>query len=195
MKKMIVLLCGWSGCGKSSVADNIGKTFNLKVVHSSGIYLQLIKEKKIDETKAKKNQGFWESKEGEKLFQKRIETAHSEESLDKILDKKLLEVIEKGNVVMDSWTMPWLSKKGIKIWLEVSDKERARRIAERDKISEKEALKKVKEKERKTIELYKNLYGFDFGKDEKVFGLILNTNDLSLEEVTGKVEEFLRKLI
>lgn len=189
---MIVLICGLSGSGKSVIAEKVAEKLGYKVIHTSGILRQL-KEKKIEEIKLEKaemNIGYYESEAGRKFMQERM----ADVSFDKELDEKLLELIEKeDNIVLDSWTMPWLSKKGVKVWLEVSDKVRAKRIAERDKISPEQALKKIKEKEEKTRQLFLKLYSFDFGKDLSVFHFKLNTDDKSIEEVTNAVVEFLKK--
>jgi len=102
---------------------------------------------------------------------------------DKVVDKKLLELSQQGNVVLDSWTMPWLLKKGFKIWLEASPKKRAERIAKRDGISVEEALKALRSKEERTKAIYKKLYGFSLGDGFKPFHLILDTDNLKVEEV------------
>ena len=102
---------------------------------------------------------------------------------DKKVDEKLLELAEQGNVVLDSWTMPWLLKKGFKIWLEASPRVRARRLAGRDGIKVGEAFKILKEKDKRTQTIYKDLYGFDLRNDFSPFNLILDTNELDVEEV------------
>jgi cytidylate kinase len=94
-----------------------------------------------------------------------------------------LELAKQGNVVLDSWTMPWLLKKGFKIWLEASPEKRAERIATRDRISVQEALEALRNKEERTKAIYKKLYGFSLGEDFKPFHLILDTDNLKSEEV------------
>jgi cytidylate kinase len=60
---------------------------------------------------------------------------------------------------------------------------RAQRVAERDKISVRKALQVLKEKEDRTKAIYKKLYGFSLGEDFKPFDLVLDTDNLSAEEV------------
>jgi len=79
--------------------------------------------------------------------------------------------------------MPWLLKKGFKIWLEASAEKRAERIAERDKITFKQALEAVKRKERQTKIIYNKMYGFSLGDDYAPFNFILDTEILNEEEV------------
>jgi len=79
--------------------------------------------------------------------------------------------------------MPWLLKTGFKIWLVASEEKRAERIAKRDKISVKEALQVLKEKEARTKAIYKKLYGFTLGEDFDPFNLVLDTDNLDAGEV------------
>jgi cytidylate kinase len=79
--------------------------------------------------------------------------------------------------------MPWLLKKGFKIWLEASQEKRAERIAKRDGISVGEALKALRNKEKRTKTIYKKLYNFSLGEDFAPFHLILDTDNLKAEEV------------
>lgn len=185
---MIVLLCGLSGCGKSVQAEKIAEKYGLKCVHASGIFRQL-KEQKAEEIKAEEaqmNLGYWEGEEGKKFMEQRLRKA----DFDLAVDNKLLEIIEEGNVVIDSWTMPWLSKKGIKIWLKVSDLERAQRLAGRDKKDPQTVLAEAKKKEAQTKEIYKKLYNFDFGEDPKVFHKSIDTDNKNIDQVFQEICDF-----
>jgi len=78
---------------------------------------------------------------------------------DKTVDDKLLEQAKLGNVLLDSWTMPWLLEGGFKIWLAASLEKRATRVSERDQITVKEAYAMLEEKEGNTKAIYKSIYG------------------------------------
>jgi len=126
-----------------------------------------------------KGRGWWESAEGIRFLKQRT----SDPQFDKQIDAELLTWAAQGNVILDSWTMPWLSKAGFKIWLEVSAEERARRLTLRDGISLKEARLVVKEKDSRTKQIYQRLYGFNLGEDYSPFDLILDSERLSSDEV------------
>ena len=174
-KKGVICLCGMTGCGKSTVAKRLAEKHGLKYF-SGGNALKALA---IEEGYKPIEIGWWETAEGRKFLQQRMK----DPKFDKKIDEKLLELAKQGNVVLDSWTMPWLLKKGFKIWLEASPQIRARRLARRDGINVGEALKILKEKDKRTQTIYKDLYGFDLRNDFSPFNLILDTNELDAEEV------------
>jgi cytidylate kinase len=174
-KAMVICVCGMAGSGKSTVAKKLAGKYGLKY-YSGGDALKTLA---IEENYKPLKRGWWETDEG-MLFLKRRE---KDSKFDETVDKKLLELAKQGNVVVDSWTMPWLLKKGFKIWLETSSEKRAQRIANRDGISIKEASEALRNKEERTKAIYKKLYGFSLGEDFKPFHLILDTDNLKAEEV------------
>ena len=178
---MLIIVSGFAGSGKSTLADSIGKNFGLKVVHASHL-LQQLKQKEMNEldtTKTKAGSGWWEGKEAQDYMKQR----QKDSSMDKALDKELLEIAEKGDVVLDSWTMPWLCKKGIKIWLNAKAETREKRVSERDNLKYQDVLKKIKERDKKTAGIYKKIYGFEMGKDYSPFDLVIITDKLQQEDV------------
>jgi cytidylate kinase len=174
-KSIIICICGMAGSGKSTLAKKLAEKYGLKYYSGGDALKALAMEEgyKISES------GWWESEEGKRFLEKR----GKDPKFDKAVDKKLLELAKKGNVVLDSWTMPWLLKDGFKVWLEASPEKRAERIAVRDGISVKEAFNALKNKEEQTKAIYKKLYGFSLGEDFSPFNLILDTDCLEAEEV------------
>lgn len=164
-----------AGSGKSTLAKRLAEKYGLKY-YSGGDALKTVA---IEKGYKPMERGWWESTEGLRFLENRMKDFN----FDKTVDKKLMEIAEKGNVILDSWTMPWLLKEGFKVWLEASLEERAKRIARRDRISVDQALKALKVKEEKTKAIYKKLYGFSLGEDLTPFHLILDTNNLNVEEI------------
>lgn len=185
-KKIVVIVCGVAGSGKSVLCEKIAEHFGLEYVPTSGV-LQKIIERELAkrDIDVSKNTGFWESTEGKRFIAERS----ANPKFDKELDKELLGLIEKGTVVLDSWTMPWLSKKGFKIWLTASDNIRFDRIAKRNGKSIEEVAASARAKEKNTAAIYKKLYGFDWGKDLKVFNEVIDTDKLTEQEVFEKAKK------
>ena len=103
---------------------------------------------------------------------------------DMISDQYLLLEINKGKVVMDSWSMPWLTKKGHKVFLQAPLQVRAERVAKRSKISVSEARKTIRAKDNDTRKLFKRIYGFDIARDHEVFDQKIDTHTQSAREIT-----------
>ena len=171
----VICVCGMAGSGKSTLAKRLAEKYGLKY-YSGG---DVLKALAIDEGYKRVDRGWWESREGMRFLEKR----NKDGKFDEAVDQRLLELACRGNVVLDSWTMPWLVRNGFKIWLEASTRKRAERIAQRDGITKEEALKALRNKEKQTKAIYKRIYGFDLGKDFKSFSLILDTDGLEAEEV------------
>jgi len=174
-KKTVLCISGLGGCGKSTVAKRIAQKYGL-TYFSGGNALKALA---LEAGYKFMERGWWESNEGLKFLKKRARDF----TFDRKVDQKLLEQAKQGDVVLDSWTMPWLLRTGFKIWLEASLEERARRIAHRDEIGTEEALKVLKEKDARTRTIYRKLYGFNLGADFSPFDLILDVNRLTQKEV------------
>jgi len=184
---LIICVCGMAGSGKSTLAKKLAEKYGLKYYSGGDALKALALERDHKPTE----HGWWESREGLLFLEKREK--HPE--FDKAVDQKLLEIAKQGNVVLDSWTMPWLLETGFKIWLEASPRKRAERVAKRDSITIKEALKALRKKEEKTKSIYEKLYGFKLGEDFTPFHLILDTDNLSAEEVFHVLSMVLDKLV
>lgn len=172
---LVICVCGLAGSGKSSAAKELAKRYDLEY-YSGGDTLKVVA---IEKGYKNIERGWWESKEGMRFFMER----DADFRFDREVDRKLLDLAKQGNVVLDSWTTPWLLEKGFKIWLEASPETRAKRVARRDNASIEQALSALKKKETQTKSIYNRLYGFKLGEDFSPFHLILDTDDLTSDEV------------
>lgn len=186
-QRIVICIAGLTACGKSTAARRLAEHFNLTYV-SGGEALKALAQKLGYKAKDK---GWWESQEGMQFLDKR---AHNPQ-FDKQTDEELLRQAAKGNVVLDSWTMPWLSTTGFKIWLEVSKEERAKRLTQRDSINLNEAKRIIKEKDGRTRQIYERLYGFKLGEDYSPFDLILDSELLSADEVFDVLNYVVQRLV
>jgi cytidylate kinase len=181
-KKRLVIVSGLPGSGKSTLVERLAKKFSLSPVFASSI-LKALREKspqKISHKQTEKGAGFWESREGKKFTRERIQKL----VFDQALDKKLLEIVRKEkNVVIDSRTLPWLSKKGFKVWLKANEKTRAKRIAQRNGLPWKKVQESMRERLETEKKIYRKLYGFELEKDLEPFHLVLDTTSYNEKEV------------
>jgi len=174
-KKLVICICGMAGSGKSTLAKRIAQHYGLK--YSSGG--DALKAVALEMGYSVSEKGWWETEEGLRFLEERSRNPE----IDRRVDQKQLEWAEEGGIVFDSWAIPWLLKGGFKVWLEASETVRARRVAKRDNLTIKEALKFLREKEAMTKKIYKSLYGFSLGEDLSPFHLIIDVNFLSKDEV------------
>ncbi len=174
-ERKVICISGMAGTGKSTLSKKLAKKYGLKYYSGGEALKTLAREEGYNASV----EGWWESPEGLKFLKIR----GGDPKFDKAVDDKLLEYAREGNVLLDSWTMPWLLKGGFKIWLQASMEKRATRVAVRDKISVAEAFRVLEEKEARTKAIYKELYGFVLGEDLAPFDLVLDTDNLSASEV------------
>jgi CMP/dCMP kinase len=174
-KKTVVCISGMAGTGKSTLAKRLAQKYDLAYYSGGDALRALAAEQGYDSL----NNGWWESPDGMRFLDQRREDA----TFDKKVDEKLLQYAERGNVLLDSWTMPWLLKGGFKIWLAASAEQQAERVAKRDHMTAEEGMRALKEKEARTKAIYKQLYGFSLGEDFAPFDLVVDTDNLNAEEV------------
>ncbi len=187
-RNVVVLIGGFTASGKSVLVRSLSKKLGLLLVYSSDILKQISLGVPLDEIKykhTKMNKGWYEKSN--------LDKKRDVEDIDLLLDKFLLKIINKEkNLVMDSWTMPYLSKKGIKIWLKADVKERTKRVSKRGNLSYDDSLKLLKKKDAFSKKIYKKLYGFSLGKDLSVFDYVVDTNNKTIKDVEKEVIELIK---
>lgn len=186
-EKIVICLAGLTACGKSTAAKRLAKKYGLKYVSGGTALMELA----LRTGYQAQSRGWWETPEGMRFLEQRLHDPNS----DKQIDSQLIELAELGDVVLDSWTMPWLTKKGFKIWLEVSPQERAKRLARRDGISIEHATSVIEKKDSMTMQIYESLYGFKLGKDYQPFDLVLDSETLSSDEVFDTLSLVIERLV
>ena len=170
-----IIISGPPAIGKTTIAKGLAKEFDL--IHLSGgdILKELAKEAGFETS----GDDWWDTQEGMNFLRQRQENSE----FDKNVDEKLKELFSKGDVVITSYTLPWLVEDGVKIWLAGSKENSAQRMITRDNLSKDDALEIVQKRYDENKIIYKTLYGFEFGKDLSVFNKIIETDNLNAEQV------------
>ena len=179
-KKFSIVISGWPAVGKTTVASSLAKEFGMKMYNGGDILKMLAEEKGY--SKATERDDWWDTEEAKKFMAER----HRDPSFDKKVDEKLLALASAGGAVMTSYTMPWLAKPStalVTFWLKGSPETRASRMANRDKIPLQQARSIVKMRDDENTRIYKELYGYSFGRDLEVFDYMLNTDTLKLDSI------------
>ncbi|MDE1761687.1 MAG: AAA family ATPase [Candidatus Micrarchaeota archaeon] len=170
-----IILCGMPASGKTTAAQIIAKRLRIKAMGGTDILKQMAKERGYKMT----GDDWWDTEEGVKFLKER----ETNPNFDRETDRRLLKLIAKGNVVVTSYTAPWLSKKGFKCWLNASAQKRAQRMAKRDGIPISKSIRSTRIRDRENRKLYKKLYKIDFGHDMKPFDLVIGTDNLTSARV------------
>lgn len=176
-----VIISGSPAIGKTTIAKGLAKEFDLKYISGGDVLKEMAKEEGFQTEK----DDFWDTEAGMKFLNMR--KGNSE--FDKIVDEKLKKMFLTEDVVITSYTLPWLVKDGIKIWLAGSQEISAKRMTTRDHISYEQALGIVKKRYDENKMIYKKLYDFNFGDDLSVFDEIINTDGLGPVQVLELAKE------
>ncbi len=186
MQKSIII-SGPPAIGKTTVSKGLAKEFGMKNLSGGDVLKELAQEKGFQT----RGDDWWDTKEGMAFLNQRKDNYE----FDKKVDEKLKEIFLKGNVVITSYTLPWLVQDGIKIWLGGSRQNSAKRMQTRDNMDISDALEIVKKRYDENKALYKKLYGFDFGDDLSAFDIIINTDGLDAQAVLDTAIQKVRELL
>jgi len=180
-----IIISGPPAVGKTTIAKGIAEEFSL--THLSGG--DILKE--IAEEQGFKTGGddWWDTQEGMNFLSQRQENSEFDKKVDDKLKKHFLD----GNVVITSYTLPWLVEGGVKIWLEGSKENSAQRMTTRDNMSKDNALEIVQKRYQENKKIYKVLYGFEFGEDLSIFDKVIETDGLDASQVLDIAKIVVRK--
>lgn len=170
-----IVIAGMPASGKTSLAIFLAGSLGVPMLGGTDILREMASERGYNPV----GEDWWDTDEGLRFLKERSGNG----DFDREADKRLCAVIEKGDVIVTSWTAPWLTKAGFKIWLSASPQVRAERMAERDHSDVAHTAETVAKRDAENKKLYKDLYGFDFGTDMEPFDLVIDTDGKSAAEV------------
>lgn len=174
-----IILSGMPAVGKTTVAHSLCKEFNIKYCSGGDLLKEIAKEKGFEVS----GLDWWDTDNGMKFLSNRM----NDSSFDKLVDQRLTNLLNVGNVVLTSYTLPWLTSNGISIWLDASKDNRILRLCSRDNISLIQSKKIIDARDIKNKQIYEKLYGMKLGEDLSVFDIIIDTNDMDINQVCRNV--------
>ena len=181
-----VIISGPPAIGKTTIAKGIGKEFDLRHLSGGDILKEFAQGEGFDTA----GDDWWDTSEGINFLSHRQENSEFDKKVDDKLKKHFLD----GNVVITSYTLPWLVEGGVKIWLDGSKENSAQRMTTRDNLSKDTALEIVQKRYQENKKIYKALYGFEFGEDLSVFDKVIETDGFNASEVLDIAKTVVREL-
>ena len=115
------------------------------------------------------------------------------EEIDREVDEKAKEILEKEEgIIYEGWLAGWIAKDLPHVFrilcvapLEV----RIKRFAQRERLTQKEAKKRILSRDKTTIEKHQQLYQIEDQFDENLFHLVLETDKMTPQEEVKAVLE------
>jgi len=170
-----ITISGTPGSGKTTVARLLEKKLGLK-----HIYLGMIFRELADKCKMSLEE-----------FGKYCEE-HCE--IDKELDNRQLEILKKGNVILEGRLAGWLAYRNkipaFKVLIDADLETRAKRIINREEGLIEKRKKEIRKREKCEAKRYKEYYGINL-KDKSIYDAVIDSAHKTPEEI---VELIVKKL-
>jgi len=179
-----IIVSGMPAVGKTTVSKIIAESLGLKLVGGGDV----LKEMAVEEGYKPGGEDWWDKGEGIKFLEERKRTP----GFDKLVDERLIVKAGKGDVVITSYPVPWLSKKGLKVWLSGSVERRAKRMAKRDHTEEAKCREVLAVRDVENHKLYKSIYSIEFGMDLSPFDLVVETDSIDESRVAEIILQYVR---
>ena len=166
---MIITISGLHGTGKSTIGKIISKELNLEYYSTGQAFRELAQEYNMD-------------------LKEFTQYAEEHPEIDINLDNKIIEIAKKGDIVIDSQLSGHILKDlaDFKIHLTCPIETRVKRMAERDNANFETKYTETILREESELQRFKRLYNIDlkdFKTLESIYDLIINTENLSIDEV------------
>jgi cytidylate kinase len=178
-----IVISGMPAVGKTTVSRKVAEVMKIQMVGGGDV----LKEMAVEEGYTPGGEDWWDRGEGMKFLRQRKKSS----DFDREVDARLIQKAKKGNVVITSYPVPWLTKDGLKVWLSGSAKSRATRMARRDSRPVSECRKVLSVRDEENYRLYKKIYGIEFGRDLRPFDLVVETDGIEEDTVAKIVIEYL----
>ncbi len=168
---MIITLGGLPGSGKTTVARILADKLKLEYINAGDIFRNLSAKKGM----TLEEFGFF---------------AERNPNIDKAIDKKLLEIARRDNVILEGRLAGIMLElndvEALKIWLEAPLEVRVDRISGRDTKSAEASLADTQMREKSEWDRYYNIYHVDI-RNLEVYNLVIQTQDRQPEDIADEI--------
>ena len=179
-----IIISGMPAVGKTTVSRKVAEALGTPMLGGGDV----LKEMAVEEGYTPGGDDWWDKGDGMKFLQERKRSS----DFDKEVDARLLQKAKKGDVVITSYPVPWLTADGLKVWLSGSVRSRAARMSKRDGLPAEKCKEILSVRDTENFKLYKKIYGIEFGKDLKPFDLVVETDDVNEAKVAEIVIHYVK---
>jgi len=165
---MIITIDGPPGSGKSTVAKILGSRLGIPVVSVGRLFRAMAEERKVS-------------------LEEFGRLAEKDESIDRNLDKKTVEIAKnsKGVILDGRLTGAMVQMSGLrafKVLVDAPLNVRASRVSGRDSITPAEAERAITVREKSEGSRYRKIYGINYG-DAAIYDLVIDSSDRKPDEI------------
>ncbi len=179
---MIIIISGNAGSGKSTISKKLAKKLGFDYISTGEMQRNLAKKLNLSIYEL----GKLEAKD---------------KSYDLKIDNELVSYVKNNNgknIVIDSWVASHFIKDAVKIFLTADLETRAKRILSHSRETERlstieDAKKEITKREETNQRRWLSYYGFDY-MDKKNYDYIIDTTELSIEEVISRIEKIIKTI-
>ncbi|HXM04542.1 MAG TPA: cytidylate kinase family protein [Chthoniobacterales bacterium] len=167
-KVLRIAISSLSGCGNTTATMNVGRTLGLKVVNYT--FRDLAADIGIS-------------------FEEIHERSQQNRTFDYLTDLNQIRLSLQPKVVVGSRLAAWLVNADLRVWLQASLEERAKRIFRREVekgLTYESVLYRTLQRDEQNRKRYLQLYGLD-SNDRSDFDIIINTEKLTAEQVSSLI--------
>ncbi len=183
---MKITIGGSPGAGKGTVGRKLAKVLNYKFVCGGDMFRKIAEEHNM-------TMGEFD------VYMKENPKARVDEKIDSF-QKRMGE--EKNNFIMESRLAWYFVPDSLKIKLDADENERIKRISQEDSDSriayKQESFEKTKQKTRKRFKIHQEkifeIYGIKDMIADEHFDIIVDTTDISADEVVDKILGYIKNL-
>jgi cytidylate kinase len=170
-----ITISGLPGTGKTTVARLLEKRLGLRYVYSGEIFREMAKKHKMS-------------------LEEFGEYCETHRQIDEELDRYQLDILRKGNVIVEGRISGWLAYQNnipaLKVLLDADISVRSSRIVKREQGDIEKRKKEILKREKSEATRYKKYYDIDVG-DTSIYDVIIDASVKTPEEIMEIIVEHL----
>lgn len=172
-----ITISGLPGAGTTTIAKLLEKKLGLKYVYSGDIFRKMAERYNMS-------------------LEEFGNYCERHKEVDEQLDRYQLEILQKGNAIVEGRIAGWLAHRNhipsTKVLLETDLETRAGRIVKREKGDIEKRKKEILKRENSEATRYKKYYNIDLD-DTSIYDLVVDSSDKTPDEIVEIIIEEIKK--